>query len=140
MAEAEETRDEETQEESVSIFEGSFYTVEQRLETFKGSYWPYETGKCTPLKMAEAGFYFCGTSSTPDWVRCIVCHHEMDGWEETDDPWEEHCAHSPNCYYLKKAKDPYKITVGDVIEMEKEAIKCYVVCLLCTVPSSLHYV
>ena len=51
MAEAEETRDEETQEESVSIFEGSFYTVEQRLETFKGSYWPYETGKCTPLKV-----------------------------------------------------------------------------------------
>ena len=36
--------------------------------------------------MAEAGFYFCGTAQTPDWVRCVVCHQDMEGWEEEDDP------------------------------------------------------
>ncbi len=42
---------------------------------------------CTSLlQVAEAGFYYCGTSKAPDWVRCIVCHTDMDGWEATDDP------------------------------------------------------
>ncbi len=36
--------------------------------------------------MAEAGFYFCGTITSPDWVRCVTCHHELDGWEEGDVP------------------------------------------------------
>lgn len=43
--------EEESSEESVQIFEGALYTVQQRLDTFKGSYWPYETGTCTPLKV-----------------------------------------------------------------------------------------
>lgn len=38
------------------------------------------------VQMAEAGFYFCGTETSPDWVRCVVCHHNMEGWEATDDP------------------------------------------------------
>ncbi len=36
--------------------------------------------------MAEAGFYFCGTESNPDWARCVVCHKNMEGWEEEDEP------------------------------------------------------
>jgi baculoviral IAP repeat-containing protein 5 len=38
------------------------------------------------LQVAEAGFYYCGTPSAPDWTRCIVCHVDIDGWEATDDP------------------------------------------------------
>ena len=97
------------------IDEGALYTVEERLETFQVSYchWPFDSGPCTPLKvcrsnarnlwsltdyailvalsshvpqMAEAGFYFCGTESSPDWVRCITCHHNMEGWEAEDCP------------------------------------------------------
>ena len=67
---------------------GALYTVEERLDTFTVSHcsWPFDSGPCTPLKMAEAGFYFCGTDQAPDWVRCVVCHHDMEGWEATDDP------------------------------------------------------
>jgi baculoviral IAP repeat-containing protein 5 len=113
-------------EEGKSIYDGILYTVDERLETFEGSHWPFEDGKCTPLKMAEAGFYYCGTTSNPDWVRCIVCHIDMDGWEETDNPWEEHKKNS-NCPFIKKIRDPYQITYGEVVELEKEAVKLYIV-------------
>lgn len=113
-------------ETSITVYEGSLYTVEERLETFSKSHWPFDSGPCTPIKMAEAGFYFCGTISTPDWVRCVVCHHEMDGWEETDIPWEEHVQHKPSCPFIQKIKDPYAITVGEALELEKFAIKARV--------------
>ena len=66
--------------------QGALYTVQERLDTFAQCNWPFDSGPCTPLRMAEAGFYFCGTDQAPDWVRCVVCHHDMEGWEETDDP------------------------------------------------------
>lgn len=40
----------------------------------------------TTTQIAEAGFYYCGTSQSPDWVRCVVCHSDIDGWEATDVP------------------------------------------------------
>ena len=74
--------------ETLPLEKGAFYTVEERLCTFRVAHcsWPYDSGPCTPLKMAEAGFYFCGTDQAPDWVRCVVCHQDMEGWEATDDP------------------------------------------------------
>lgn len=38
-------------------------------------------------QVAEAGFYYCGTVQAPDWVRCVVCHQDMEGWEPEDNPW-----------------------------------------------------
>lgn len=74
--------------EPLPLEEGALYTVDERLNTFQVAHcsWPFDSGPCTPLKMAEAGFYFCGTDQAPDWVRCIVCHHDMEGWEATDVP------------------------------------------------------
>ena len=123
---------------------GALYTVEERLETFRVAHcsWPFDSGPCTPLKMAEAGFYFCGTDRAPDWVRCVVCHHDMEGWEATDDPRlpplrsqplltlfpcrSEHKKHVPNCGFLK-IKDPYKITVENVLDLEKKALETFIV-------------
>lgn len=111
--------------EGRSVSYGSLYTVQERLDTFTEAHWPYDSGSCTVTKMAEAGFYFCGTEATPDWVRCVVCHHEMDGWEEEDEPWNEHKKHRPDCPFVKKVKDPYNITVGEAIDLEKEAVKFF---------------
>lgn len=74
--------------EPLPLEEGALYRVEDRLDSFKVAHcsWPFDSGPCTPLKMAEAGFYFCGTDQAPDWVRCVVCHQDMEGWEATDDP------------------------------------------------------
>lgn len=41
-----------SEDESKGVYEGHLYTVEQRLETFKGSHWPYDSGTCTPLKVS----------------------------------------------------------------------------------------
>nr|CAD7462278.1 unnamed protein product [Timema tahoe] len=58
---------------------------EARLKTFGN--WPYSNDTaCSPEKMAEAGFYACGSTEDPDEARCFVCMKQLDGWEETDDP------------------------------------------------------
>nr|QHX41462.1 baculoviral IAP repeat-containing protein 5-like protein [Halisarca dujardinii]QIZ30877.1 baculoviral IAP repeat-containing protein 5-like protein [Halisarca dujardinii] len=102
----------------------SFYSVQERLDTFKHSHWPFERGPCTPLKMAEAGFYYIGTESSPDAVRCVVCLTELEGWEEGDEPYKEHKSHSTSssCPFLH-VKDPYLITVGEVFKLEKKSLE-----------------
>ena len=40
------------EESSKLIFQGSLYTVEERLKTFNGAHWPYDSGSCTPLKVS----------------------------------------------------------------------------------------
>ena len=41
----------------------------------------------------------------------------------------EHKQHHPNCPFLK-IKDPYSITFGDVLELEKAAMENYIVRLI----------
>ena len=48
-------------------------------------------------QLARAGFYFNPHPSTPDNVRCFLCHKELDGWEPDDDPLAEHLKHSSGC-------------------------------------------
>lgn len=40
--------------------------------------------------MASAGFYWCGSESQPDLVRCFVCMKEFEDWEPDDDPKYKH--------------------------------------------------
>ncbi|KAK8404654.1 hypothetical protein O3P69_007716 [Scylla paramamosain] len=47
--------------------------------------------------MAAAGFYFIGSKSNPDLVRCFLCFKELDGWEEEDDPWLDFLVQSAAC-------------------------------------------
>ena len=78
--------------------------------------------------MAEAGFYYIGTDSSPDAVCCVVCLTELEGWQEDDDPLKEHKSHSASsaCPFLK-IKDPYQLTVGDVFKLEKKALQYLIV-------------
>lgn len=47
--------------------------------------------------MAKAGFIFQPIPSNPDNVTCFLCNKALDGWEEDDNPLEEHLKHSPEC-------------------------------------------
>lgn len=38
------------------------------------------------FQMASAGFYWCGSESQPDLVRCFVCLKEFEDWEPDDIP------------------------------------------------------
>lgn len=37
-------------------------------------------------QMASAGFYWCGSATQPDLVRCFVCLKEFEDWEPNDNP------------------------------------------------------
>ena len=43
-------------EESRCIEDGALYLVEDRLETFKESHWPFDSGPCTALKVNRGSF------------------------------------------------------------------------------------
>ncbi len=91
-----------------------------RLHTYlcKDNPWPFtEDCKCTPEKMADAGFYFIGTEKEPDLVRCYWCRKEMDGWEPQDDPMAEH-RRSEGCPFIKLGKPCPKLVFDDMLKLE----------------------
>ncbi|ESO89215.1 hypothetical protein LOTGIDRAFT_229109 [Lottia gigantea] len=99
---------------------------EFRLHSFNT--WPFDDDWiCTPQKLAEAGFYHCPTDQEPDAVCCFMCFKELDGWEPTDDPWEEHKRHSPQCPFLKLDKPMEELTVEQFMKLEVKRQKNQVV-------------
>ncbi|KAF6027933.1 BIRC5 [Bugula neritina] len=113
----------------MAILKDLKYVVEEnRKNTFVN--WPFEEKakgtkrklkiKCTVEAMAEAGFVHTPTDESPDAAKCFFCCKELDGWEEQDDPWEEHVSHSRGkCEFLKKARIyETDITRKEFLEME----------------------
>lgn len=50
-----------------------------------------------PSQLARAGFVFQPRPSNPDNVSCFLCHKDLDGWEDDDEPLAEHLKHAPDC-------------------------------------------
>uniref|UniRef100_A0A3Q2NQI4 E3 ubiquitin-protein ligase XIAP n=1 Tax=Fundulus heteroclitus TaxID=8078 RepID=A0A3Q2NQI4_FUNHE len=65
-----------------------------RLLTF--SAWPSDA-PVRPRSLAQAGFYHLGQS---DLVQCFCCGGKLSQWDDGDDPWDEHGAHWPNCFFV----------------------------------------
>ncbi|GAD98102.1 hypothetical protein PVAR5_6791 [Paecilomyces variotii No. 5] len=73
-------------------------TLKRRTSGTKGSKqisWPHSSP--SPAELAHAGFYYKPYESNPDNTSCFLCHRGLDGWEEEDNPLEEHLKHSPDC-------------------------------------------
>ncbi|KAF9190322.1 hypothetical protein BGZ51_008746 [Haplosporangium sp. Z 767] len=51
----------------------------------------------TPATLADAGFFWQPAPSSPDNVVCFLCGKSLDGWMDTDDPYQEHLSHSRRC-------------------------------------------
>ncbi|XP_077551624.1 guanylate cyclase 32E-like, partial [Haemaphysalis longicornis] len=97
---------------------------ENRLASF--AQWPL-TGniKCTPEKMAEAGFYHCPTENEPDLARCYVCFKEMFRWEPDDDPVEQHSRSTgsalvQHCAFVQLGKKERDMTRLDYMTLQFE--------------------
>ncbi|GMS79632.1 hypothetical protein PENTCL1PPCAC_1807, partial [Pristionchus entomophagus] len=74
-----------------------------RKASFKNAKWCFdkEVGAiCTGNKLADAGFYFTGTRADPSAATCAFCLKEMI-FDATDDPWEEHIDHCPDCFFVR---------------------------------------
>lgn len=61
--------------------------------------------------MAQAGFYWCGNDIDIDTAACFLCDKHLDGWEQDDDPWDEHHKHAPQCVFVKIRKAEADLTV-----------------------------
>jgi len=82
-------------------FEMMFH--QSRLASFTD--WPFpETSKCSANTMAMSGFYKLNPSY--DCVKCFFCEKELEGWEEGDDPFQEHKQHVPSCPFVKDFDSP----------------------------------
>ncbi|CZR62163.1 uncharacterized protein PAC_12060 [Phialocephala subalpina] len=105
---------------SVSAIADQFFTHESRLASFhvvhqlakrrasnastKGTKtikWPHKF--LSGEELAKAGFFYHPTTNNPDNVACFLCHRNLDGWEEGDDPLAEHAKHAPNCGWATTA-------------------------------------
>ncbi|KAI0970709.1 hypothetical protein F4678DRAFT_116025 [Xylaria arbuscula] len=74
--------------------------VARRGSTVKGKApkalaWPHK--QLDAETFARAGFYFAPTPHFPDNAVCFLCCKNVDGWEENDNPFEEHLRLSPHC-------------------------------------------
>ncbi|KAI1339496.1 hypothetical protein F5Y15DRAFT_74589 [Xylariaceae sp. FL0016] len=90
-----------------------YYTYDGRLASFQSSQpvsrrastakakgpkslsWPHRT--LDPDHFARAGFFFEPTPNHPDNTVCFLCLKNVGGWEENDNPFEEHLRLSPTC-------------------------------------------
>ncbi|XP_075255304.1 dual E2 ubiquitin-conjugating enzyme/E3 ubiquitin-protein ligase BIRC6-like [Convolutriloba macropyga] len=65
--------------------------------------WPHYSYKwAKPDSMAKAGFYHTkGAHNGKDGVQCFKCRINLVKWEASDEPWNEHEQHSPNCLFLR---------------------------------------
>ncbi|KAK6171470.1 hypothetical protein SNE40_019656 [Patella caerulea] len=70
-----------------------------RISTFTSAW--KNTGFQSPIKMAEAGFFYTGNA---DAVKCWFCGIALKTWEPTDDPWMEHIRWSGHCGFIKSQK------------------------------------
>ncbi|KAI1639097.1 hypothetical protein F4809DRAFT_658419 [Biscogniauxia mediterranea] len=57
--------------------------------------WPHD--HLDPELLVRAGFFFQPTDESPDNTVCFLCLRNIGGWEETDNPFEEHLRLSPHC-------------------------------------------
>lgn len=82
--------------------------------------WPMS--KPSAKLMAEAGFYI-PNKNAPEIVKCFSCFIELDGWEPTDDPWEEHRKRAlllnPKCKYIELGKKESEFVVADFLQIMK---------------------
>ncbi|KKF93222.1 Protein bir1 [Ceratocystis platani] len=57
--------------------------------------WPH--GSIRPEDMAAAGMFFDPATTNPDHTICFHCGKGLDGWENGDNPFDEHLTHSRSC-------------------------------------------
>ncbi|KAI2470983.1 hypothetical protein F4781DRAFT_388347 [Annulohypoxylon bovei var. microspora] len=90
-----------------------FFTYDGRLASFKAAHpvarrpsnakgkgpktitWPHED--LNPVQLAQAGLFFEPTPDALDNTVCFLCLKAMAGWEDNDNPLEEHLRLSPHC-------------------------------------------
>lgn len=73
--------------------------IESRIKTFET--WP-KSEILSPMKLAEAGFYF---TKIHDNTMCFFCGGGLKHWNASSDPWVDHAAMYSKCGFVRSQKD-----------------------------------
>ncbi|KAL8779788.1 MAG: hypothetical protein Q9213_006773 [Squamulea squamosa] len=65
-----------------------------------------------PAQLAKAGFFYDPKLSAPDNTTCYLCHSQLNGWEEDDNPIEEHANLSAGCGWAAIARIEQNVENG----------------------------
>ncbi|ANZ77555.1 BA75_04544T0 [Komagataella pastoris] len=75
------------------------------LKTYQN--WPHEHVEgLSSASMSDAGMYYSPSNSGDDSVTCALCGVELDGWEPSDNPHEEHRESNPDCFLFISEEVP----------------------------------
>ncbi|EJF63753.1 hypothetical protein DICSQDRAFT_167803 [Dichomitus squalens LYAD-421 SS1] len=79
-----------------------------RLDTFSKARWPHDAVKghgANSRAMAKAGFLCNSVEPGDDTALCLYCNLSLNGWDEDDDPYEEHVKrdkkNKTSCAFIK---------------------------------------
>ncbi|KAI0360603.1 hypothetical protein OH77DRAFT_1470713 [Trametes cingulata] len=79
-----------------------------RLDTFLRTQWPHDSVKghgASSKALAKAGFVSNASEPGDDTAICLYCNLSLGGWDEEDDPYEEHMKrdkkYNTGCAFLK---------------------------------------
>jgi hypothetical protein len=67
----------------------------ERLRSFRAG--NYQMWFMSHRKLAEAGLFYFKNS---DCIQCAFCRGVVRGWENSDEPYEEHRRHFPKCPFM----------------------------------------
>lgn len=76
--------------------------TEARKATFADK-WPHEHKAnwiCRTSQLVEAGWTFQPTPEYDDLTSCPYCELSLDGWEQEDNPMEQHQKRNPDCTFF----------------------------------------
>ncbi|KAI0659222.1 hypothetical protein C8Q70DRAFT_915546 [Cubamyces menziesii] len=83
-----------------------------RLDTFAKAEWPHDGAKghgANSRALAKAGFVWNASEPGDDTAICLYCNLSLGGWDEDDDPYQEHLKrdkkHKTSCAFLKAYTD-----------------------------------
>nr|XP_053607852.1 baculoviral IAP repeat-containing protein 5 [Plodia interpunctella] len=103
-----------------NVVNRQLFLTTERAKTFKK--WPFnDKNKCNAQNMAEAGFYSVATGDDDaDAAKCFLCGKELDGWEASDDPWEEHKSHAAKCAFVQLGKKEDELLLSEYLSVVKQ--------------------
>ncbi|KAI1292144.1 Baculoviral IAP repeat-containing protein 5 [Halotydeus destructor] len=90
-----------------------------RLKSFARG-WIFSEGVCSKENLAKAGFYHASPEVGGDSVRCFCCFKELEGWEQSDDPWAEHLSHQSECLFAQLRKEESQLTVSEMVKIAEQ--------------------
>ncbi|KAJ1969416.1 hypothetical protein IWQ62_000638 [Dispira parvispora] len=112
-------------ESKIAATTAGMQAYENRANSFNEAKWPWphpnSTFLATPETLAKAGFYFNPQPLSRDAVQCFLCNKSLDGWERSDDPFEEHISHAPDCAWAMVICDSYRVcpeTKTDILRLD----------------------